>query len=215
MEVSFVRAEDSARGVKTFWFQPERPARYIAGQFTEIFLPHSADERGQRRWFTLSSSPSEELLAITTKFADDGSTFKKQLGGIEPGTELNLAEPMGDFVLPKDPTIPLLFVAAGMGITPVRSMIKWLLDTKQKRDIRLIYTAKPEEAAFMKLLKDYGLKVETIKPTANQILERADQHRRIYLSGPEKMVETYYKKLKHAGVAENRLVADYFPGYKS
>ena len=37
MNVAFARSEDVAHNIKTFWFKPERPVRYIAGQFTEIY----------------------------------------------------------------------------------------------------------------------------------------------------------------------------------
>jgi len=88
---------------RTFYFRPEQPLSYTAGQFTELTIPHKRpDERGLKRWFTLSSSPTSELLSITTKFNNDkSSSFKKALFGLKPGAELTMAEPMGDFVLPK------------------------------------------------------------------------------------------------------------------
>ena len=56
---------------------------------------------------------------------------------------------MGDFVLPKDTTLPLVFVAGGIGVTPIRSMVKWLTDTDQKRTIHVIYAARSlPEIAF-------------------------------------------------------------------
>ena len=45
----------------------------------------------------------------------------------------------GDFTLPADRTQKLAFIAGGIGITPYRSMLKYLLDTKQRRDIALLY----------------------------------------------------------------------------
>lgn len=225
MNVVFDNSEAVAPGIKTFWFKPERPVRYTAGQFTELYLPHQpADSRGQRRWFTLSSSPTEELLAITTKFAPtDGSSFKQQLATLQPGTPLQLADPMGDFVLPKDPSIPLLFVAAGLGITPVRSMVKWLQDTSQQRDIHLIYTAtNTKELAFQPLFNDYGLQLTTIIPQDNakrlnaaRVLELAapSSAALIYISGPEAMVETLTQDLQTKGIPPHRLIGDYYPGY--
>src|SRR5690349_12906121 len=123
MNVIFDHAEDTADHIKTFWFKPEKPVKYTAGQFTEIYLPHdNADNRGQRRWFTVSSSPTDPMVSITTKFATEhGSTFKQTLAALKPGTPLKLADPMGDFVLPKDPSIPLIFVAGGIGVTPMHS----------------------------------------------------------------------------------------------
>jgi glycine betaine catabolism B len=230
MNVAFEHAEPVTDNIKTFWFRPERPVRYIAGQFTELYLPHEADDRGIRRWFTLSSSPSEDMVSITTKFAaGEGSTFKRQLAALNPGAALKLADPMGDFVLPKDASIPLVFVAGGMGITPVRSMVKWLLDTGEKRNIHLIYAvSEPEELAFEPLFKEYPLvftpiikhpyvsyKGETGSISSDRILQLAgkDPQAIIYLSGPEIMVETFFKELPAKGIPAERLVTDYFPGY--
>jgi glycine betaine catabolism B len=150
MRARLEHIEDIGGHAKTFWFKPERRVRYVAGQFTELHLPHDADDRGIRRWFTLSSSPTENLVGITTRFArQQGSSFKRQLAGLRAGMTLDLADPMGDFVLPKDQSIPLVFAVAGLGITPVRSMVKWLVDTQEKRDIRLIYAdSQPNDLLF-------------------------------------------------------------------
>lgn len=209
--------------VRTFWFQPERPVHYVAGQFTELHLPHdTVDDRGIRRWFTLSSSPSEPLLGITTKFEPtSGSSFKRELARLQPGAELNLADPMGDFVLPKNPAIPLVFVAAGLGITPVRSMITWLRDTGEQRSVTLLYTVSTAaELAFETLFRSYNLSFTPLirdqgaaRLTATDIQELAGDDALIYISGPEHMVETLYKELKVKGIDPSRLVGDYFPGY--
>ncbi len=222
IDVTFSHFETVAPNIKTLWFKPTRPVRYIAGQFTELHLPHDpADERGIRRWFTLSSSPTEPLLAITTRFTHpQSSSFKRQLAGLRPGAQLKLADPMGDFVLPKDPAIPLVFVAAGLGITPVRTMIKWLYDKAEQRDIRLLYAVSdPADMAFGSLFRAYKLALTPIVKTKGQtltleqILQNAGSDRLIYLSGPEPMTEHFYKALKKHGITEERLITDYFPGY--
>ena len=48
----------------------------------------------------------------------------------------------GDFTLPRDPRQKLVFIAGGIGITPFRSMLKYLLDVQQRRDIALFYINK-------------------------------------------------------------------------
>lgn len=232
MNVVFDHTEDIAHNIKSFWFKPERPVRYTAGQFTEIYLPHDhPDDRGIRRWFTVSSSPTDAMVSITTKHASHrSSTFKEELWKLKPGTPLKLADPMGDFVLPKDKTIPIVFVAGGMGITPMHSMVKYLLDAGENRDIHLIYAVTEEdELAFVPLFKEYGLKFTPIVKTplekwsgetgslsVDQILKFApdDSRYRLYLSGPELMVENFFKELKAKGFREDRLVTDYFPGYQ-
>ncbi len=225
MKAVFDHKDKINHNVTTFWFKPPHKVTYTAGQFTEIYLPHrNPDERGQKRWFTLSASPTEDLLSITTKYAgEQSSTFKKILWRLKPGTVVDLAEPMGDFVLPKDKNIPLVFVAGGIGVTPFRSMIKWLLDTEEKRQIQFIYAvSEPRDAVFVDLFKSYGtnaklvVKSESQTLTAQKILDLVGSYsnKRIYISGPEPMVEALEKDLLAQGIDRNQLVGDFFPGYK-
>lgn len=233
MRVTLDRIEDTAQNIKTFWFKPERSVRYLAGQFIELTLPHeNADKRGIKHWFTLSSSPSEELLGITTKrAATNGSTFKDTLFNLAPGTSVMMSEPMGDFVLPMDMNVPLVFVAGGIGITPMRSMIKWLHDRQEHRTIHLIYAANNlEEIAYRELFNDYGAPTDIILSTApknwqgqtgrldaTRLLELAPNvdNKLYFLSGPEPMVEALSKGLQEAGVDRRHIVGDYFPNYGS
>lgn len=231
MHVTLERVEDKALHIKMFWFRPEKPVEYISGQFTQMQLPlDHPDTRGSKHWFTISSSPTEAMIAITTKFAPNhGSTFKHALEKLKPGAKLNLADPMGDFVLPKNKSMPLLFVAGGIGITPYRSIIKWLVDTGERRDIHLVYGVRDKrELAFLDLFKQYDMKFTPIvtEPdsgwkgekgllSAKRILELAGEksNRLIYISGPEPMVEKFVDDLDKLNVPKSRLVTDYFPGY--
>lgn len=231
MHVTFEHTETEAKHIKTFWFRPEKPVPYTAGQFTEIRLPHEdADDRGDKRWFTLSSSPTDELVSITTRIDPvRPSSFKKALLKLKPGTKLTLADPMGDFVLPKKKDIPLVFVAGGIGVTPMHSMIKWLADKGERRNIKLFYAARDlESVAFRKLFEAASIDFDIIlqNPPAGWLgstgrlttdviydMPGVQENALIYLSGPEPMVETFYNELKQRGIPEHRLVTDYFPGY--
>ncbi|HSX33825.1 MAG TPA: FAD-dependent oxidoreductase [Candidatus Saccharimonadales bacterium] len=230
MIVHFDHSEALTPNITSFYFRPTGKIQQVAGQFTEIHLPHAQpDDRGEKRWFTLSNSPTESMLAITTRHAaEHGSTFKEALWALKPGTELSLADPMGDMVLPKDPKRPLLFVAGGMGITPMRSMLKWLLDTHEQRPIRLLHAVqKAEDLIFASLFKEYSMDytpiVSTPAPdwtgeqgrlTPERMLQSAQSDQAlIYLSGPEPMVEVFEKGLKDLGVAPERILTDSFPGY--
>ncbi|HUP26271.1 MAG TPA: FAD-dependent oxidoreductase [Candidatus Limnocylindrales bacterium] len=230
MHITYEGSELVAPNIQTFFFRAETKPDYVAGQFIEITLPHKhVDQRGQKRWFTLSSSPSEELLAITTKCAGPSSTFKQTLFGLMPGVSVMISEPMGDFVLPKDNQLPLLFVAGGLGITPVRSMVKWLCDNNDRRDVTIIYrVSNKDDIAFIDLFESYGVKPKTILSqqtsdwpgikgplTADTILSLLPniQEALIYVSGPELMVERLEEELKFKKIRPDKLVLDFFPGY--
>jgi len=233
MKAVFDHAEERASNIISFFFKPEQPLQYTAGQYTRLTIDHpDPDDRGIRRWFTISASPTEPLPFITTKFAaEKGSSFKEALRKLEPGTEVDMASPIGDFVLPKLAQTPLIFVAGGIGITPFRSMFRWLADTGESRDIKFIYGVRSEdEIVFQQDMDDAGVHATIVvgepspawggergKLTAEMItgLGEPTDDTLIYLSGPEPMIEALVEDLKKQGIKDDQLVTDFFPGYTS
>jgi ferredoxin-NADP reductase len=231
MKVVFDHAEDEAANIRTFYFRPEQPVLYTAGQYTELTIPHPhPDQRGIRHWFTLSSSPTDDLLTITTKFAaDKGSSFKRALRKLQPGTELHVATPMGDFVLPKLVQTPLIFVAGGIGITPFHSILSWLAATRETRPIKLLYGVRSEDEIIFQETFDKAGRRATImvsEPTAAWGgerghlsaelilgLEKPAEDTLIYVSGPEPMVQALANDLHKAGIKKHQIVSDEFPNY--
>src|SRR3990167_2473682 len=119
MQVKFRQTRPEAAHIQTFIFDKPADLNYTAGQFITLTVPHpNADDRGSRRWFTASSSPTEDYLSITTKLSQPGSSFKQALRQLAPGTPVEMLEPKGDFILPDDPTQPIVLVAGGIGVTP-------------------------------------------------------------------------------------------------
>ena len=232
MKATFVKSVAEAANIRTFYFKPERPMQYTAGQYTEIHLPHKhMDDRGNKRWFTLSSPPGRDFVTITTKYAGDdkSSSFKKALFKLEPGTELDMADPMGDFVLPKLIQTPIIFVAGGIGLTPFHSIAEWLSDTGERRPIKFIYGVRVEdEIIFQDSFHKVGIEPTIVvsQPSdawggergnlsAELILgiEKPSEDTLIYVSGPEPMVQALAKDLHKAGVPKNQIVSDEFPNY--
>jgi ferredoxin-NADP reductase len=210
----------------TFWFEPNQPIEYTAGQFIELFIPHDADERGTHRWFTLSSSPTEKLLAITTRKATRPSTFKKLLFALQPGETIQMSQAMGDFVLPMQKSVPIIFLIRGIGITPVRSILTCVQDNHEKRSISVVYSARQSnDYMFMDLLNDTVTKTDTYENSRNDDPDEPTQvvindmkkapNTQLYVSGPEQFVEKAYKQLRDAGIKNTAIVTDYFHGYEA
>lgn len=209
---------------------------FTPGQYMEWTLGHEkTDDRGNRRYFTLASSPTENNVRIGVKFYPESSSYKKGLFNLPIGAKIVAGQLSGDFTLPKDKNKKLVFVAGGIGITPFRSIIKYLLDTNQKRDIVMIYSNKEEqEIAYSTLFdkaKIIGLKIYYTLTNLNKIPQgwqglqghvSADQIRQIipdymerifYLSGPHAMVKGFEKELSEMGVNKKKIKVDYFPGF--
>lgn len=225
MQAKFVRREQLTPQIYQFWFEPAWRLRFEPGQYLDMTLLHKRpDTRGQTRTLSLTNIPSDDLLAFTTKIPDDASSFKMALMDLQPSDQVKLAEPMGDFILPKNPTVPLAFVAAGVGIAPYASMLKALQSKEQRRDIQLIYIARDtNNMPFVDLIDQLDW-LETIKiftserprPTTVELLTiiKPNAQKLIYLAGSEPMMENYWLEFMQAGVDRQQMVLDFFPGYK-
>lgn len=222
--------EDTTPRLKTFWFEPERPLIFDAGQYVELTVPHqNADNRGHTRWMSLVNAPTEKLLGILCAFPKDYSTYKRALLALKPGDEVAFGEPIGDFVLPKSPTIPLAFIIGGIGIAPVRSIVEKLSATNEHRPMQLIFSAStPDELAYADMFQKYPMDFTPIVTRASEnwngahgrlTAERAlalmgDTHGKlIYLCGPQSLIEPLFYDLLRLGVPRAQLILDYFPGY--
>jgi ferredoxin-NADP reductase len=233
MRAVLAHTHDEACNIRTFCFTPERPVHYTAGQYAEWTLAHPhPDNRGMKRWFTISSSPTEEHVSLTTKLnPEKSSSFKKALFTLQPGDEILVSDPMGDFVLPKLIQTPLVFVAGGIGITPFRSMLAWLADTKETRPIKLLYGVRNEdEIIFQEIFHKTGIEPiivvsepspawggERGRLSAELILGlgQPTEDTLVYASGPEPMVRQLAKDLVKAGLNRSQVVTDEFPNYSA
>ena len=116
-------------------FEPSRPVRFQAGQYLELHVPHSADKRGMRRTFSIASPPSDPTVRFGMRMPEQGSTLKRTLRELEPGARVATTLVAGDFLLPRDASIPLVFLAGGIGVTPFASQLAELTALGEHRDI--------------------------------------------------------------------------------
>jgi len=121
---------------------------YAAGQAVMLGLHGSQ----LRKPYSIASAPWELSKTGTLQVlaqVEDAGGLDPHLELAEPGTQLDLEGPFGSFGLPPDETIPVLFVAGGTGIAPLRSMLIERLARPARVPIALIYSARsPEEFAF-------------------------------------------------------------------
>jgi ferredoxin-NADP reductase len=227
MTLKFIGAKPVVADIKTFMFEAEQPLTWKAGQFNYYTLQHdNPDERGIKRWFTISSAPSEKHITITTRIdADHGSSFKRALDKLRPGDTIEADGPEGDFVI-EDPTRNYLWIAGGIGITPFRSILVDKADKKVKLNVHLLYANRSNEIAFKdtfdelqkknpNLVIDYIVQPDRIdEKLLKTTISRIDNPY-IYISGPEPMVEAMIEQIKGLGVSEDNIRGDYFPGYQA
>lgn len=225
-----------AADVYDFLFKSDQKLVFKPGQYMEWTLGHGGpDIRGIRRYFTIASSPTEEDVRMGVKFYPNSSSFKQSMLRLRPGETVVASQLAGDFVLPKNKDEKLVLIAGGIGITPFRSMIKYLLDIKEKRDIILFYSNRaPGDIVYKDVFdlakRQLGIKIiytVTDMPFPKswrgergmidgQMIQRSVpdyKERMFYLSGPHSMVVAFDKTLQEMGVKKQQIKKDYFPGF--
>ncbi len=118
--------EKIPRSADTTSYRFSRPPEYhfTAGQFFIINLPSFTAPLVHT--FSHANSPTEDFVELTTRLT--GSDFKKALDALPIGAEVKIEGPHGLFVFRyEDPKIA--FLTGGVGITPVRSILRHLADT--------------------------------------------------------------------------------------
>jgi len=228
----------AAEGTMSFFF--ERPANFNfkAGQFFTVILPNPpySDEKGNRRTFSIVSAPQETTrLQMTTRMT--GSALKRSLAEIPLGAPVDLLGPSGNFTLHAEATIPAVFIAGGIGITPFRSMILDAAARNLPHHITLIYSNRHlEVAAFHEELQQLAWTSKNFKyvPTLTQAgkssrpwsgerryvnaeflrAHAGDLDKPIfYLAGPPGLVAGVSKTVTEAGVNPEHVLAEEFEGY--
>jgi glycine betaine catabolism B len=207
------------------------------GQYMEWTLAtNTFDGRGNRRYFTIASSPTESDVRLGVKFYEPSSSFKKSLMAMEPGDKMIAGQLAGDFTLPSDTSKKLVFIAGGIGVTPFRSMVKYLSDRAEKRDVVMLYSNRAvAEIAYREIFDEaeqkIGMKTIYAITDKNELLPREKGHhgridsafiksvipdyheRMFYISGTHAMVSAFQKTLHELGVPRTQIKTDFFPGF--
>ncbi len=204
-------------------FLSQPPITFSPGQYLEWSLPHqNADIRGFRRYFTISSSPTEKEIQLTFKISPNSSSFKNSILELNVGDNVTASHLAGDFT-PHNKVDDMVFIAGGIGITPFRSIIKYFLDKNLKKNIYLLYASTNQsdfvyKSLFEQAKKQIGLKTEYFVSSQNQRITpetikkiEAYQKYTYFISGPDAMVQHYKKMLQSLGLKS--IKTDYFPGF--
>lgn len=153
-QVAYLERDTCGPDTASFRFARPEAFAFSAGQWARVGLATSAGH--EVKTFTISSAPGDPYVEITTRLS--GSSFKNALLELSEGDTVELAGPGGRLTLP-DSVSRIAFLAGGVGITPVRSILR---DARQR------------SRAFDDALLMYGNRDETCVPFAEEFLGMDD-----------------------------------------
>lgn len=213
---------------------------YEAGQYVALVVPKlkKPDPKGAVRSFSIASAPCEEDLLFA--FRNSGSGFKETLMAMQPGDTVEVTKPVGHFTLSyASDGNPIVFLVGGIGITPVRSILRQAEHNGAARELSVFYSNRHKnDASFdaeLRAIKLSGLRYvatysqEESAPTdANEERGYINEPMLLKYLGSEHLLENWYylvgapafieamkAMLGGLGVPKERLVVDPFAGLSS
>ncbi|MGE0680821.1 MAG: ferredoxin--NADP reductase [Candidatus Binatia bacterium] len=121
----------------------EQSLVFTPGQFLSLLLPIS--EQIRTRAYSIASDPEDgNLLEICFNLVP-GGLGSQYLFECKRGEVLRFTGPWGTFVFGQPPQEECVFIADGVGIAPIRPMVKRALSLETGRPIRLLYSARRKE----------------------------------------------------------------------
>ena len=132
---------DETPGVRTIVLDvPDWPG-HRAGQHLDIRLTAEDGYRAERE-YSIASAP-DEPVAITVERLDDGEVSPYLTEELRPGDGLELRGPIGGyFVWDPEDGGPLLLVAGGSGVVPLRAMLRHRQRSGSDAPVRLLYSSR-------------------------------------------------------------------------
>lgn len=228
-EASISNIIQRTHNVKSFRFSRPPSFNFEAGQF--LFVTLKNGEKELRKHFTISSSPTEDFIEFTKKLT--GHEFSNLLDSLMVGDYVKIDAPYGKFVLDEKQT-KICMLSGGIGITPLISMCRYVIDRRLKVNIIMLYGNETyDDIAFRQELErmeeeKQNLKVVHVlnKPHSNwngyigyinaEVIQKevSDyKQRTFYTCGPPGMVNTIKNLLHELDVPNEGVKVENFSGY--
>jgi len=218
--------------VKSFRLETTKRADFKAGQYMMATI--KSDGKDLSRFLSISNSPTEKCYIEFTKKLTD-SDFSRTLNLLKVGDVVGVRYPFGKFIFDGEYK-KIAFLSGGIGITPIRSITKYVIDKKLGTDMVLIYGNQciddvafkddfdqmQKESPNFRVIHvlnddtkcDIPVKVGFI--TKEIVMESLLDYteRKFYICGPPAMVDAMKKiLLEGLGLSKDCIIEENFKGY--
>ncbi len=221
--------------VRTFRFVPEQgtslPFVYQPGQYLTLSL--LIDGKTVRRSYTIASTPSRPgSCEVTIKRNPDGVSSVCMHDHVKEGQSITMSASSGKFIFTGENAKGVVLLAAGVGITPLMGMIRYLTDRAWPGDIHLLYSNKTEaDVIFLRELEDLQSRFKNLHVTLtltrneskswNHLTGRIDAallartvpdlvNLPIYICGPNEMLSATRELLVSLNVPKENIFTESF-----
>jgi nitric oxide dioxygenase len=149
MELVVIEKQQETDQITSYYLQQKdgnRPGQFLPGQYISVEAMFDENDTRQLRQYSLSDSTEAPWWRISVKREDDTSKPYGQVSNwihrhIEIGSVIKVSKPFGDFSLDLENNKPVALLSAGVGITPMLSMLNTLRDIAPDRNVLFAHAA--------------------------------------------------------------------------
>jgi ferredoxin-NADP reductase/Fe-S-cluster-containing hydrogenase component 2 len=234
-KLRLAEVDQVTHNIRTFRFRPldgrEIPFDYLPGQFLTLHIEPQGIPT--RRSYTIASSPLwRDRIEITVKREPHGLVSRWLHDELKVGDEVEIEAPNGAFVFTGEQAPNIALIGAGIGITPMMSVARYLTETRWPGSISLILGFRtPRDFVFreeIEQLKGCNPNLSTTVTMSNpgdeiwpgtrgrinvDLLKSAVQDistRRVHVCGPPSMMDEVKTALLLLGVPDNQVRTEAF-----
>jgi ferredoxin-NADP reductase len=230
IKTKLIETIDRAPSVRSFRLMPQKRINFLPGQFLQVILdPVNKD---LNKYLSFSSSPTKEYIEFTKRLSN--SLFSERLKSLKVNDEVILKAPLGTCVF-KEEYERIAFLIGGIGITPVISVLEYIVEKGLATDALLFYSNRTDEDIAFRAeldlwqslapnIKAFYLVTECEPRDKKCLFGRIDKEllikeakdfgeRIFFIFGPPKMVEAMRKLSLDIGCIEENIKTENFIGY--
>lgn len=219
--------------VESFRFTSSAKINFLPGQFTQVFFDTgNLRNKELNKFLSFSCSPLKEYIEVTKKLSS--SSFSQRLKNLRIGDEVGLAAPLGNCIF-KDEYKKIAFLIGGIGITPVISILEYIMDKGLLTDTVLFYSNRTEDDIAFRIqldtwqqansnIKIFYTVTECPSSDPSCIFGRIDRdlvasglrdysERKIFIYGPPGMVKALESSCLEIGCRPANVKIENFIGY--
>jgi len=215
IELRFMQKWHEYGDVYSFEFKPSEPVPFLAGQNARIVIPALSEDEGKRS-LSFASTPDEETV-LFSMHTDSESTYTRAFLTLNEGDTVHLVKIKGQTVLPEDTSIPLVFVAGGIGVTPFRSMLLYMYARDLPTKAILLHVSR-NRYLYEDELTDLPYEQHRIErdELAGMIEESVSRYptAMYYIAGSPTFLEGVQALLHEQNVPEDNVLLSRFTGYE-
>ncbi|MGZ4159845.1 MAG: NO-inducible flavohemoprotein [Neobacillus sp.] len=214
-------------------------AEFIPGQYISIQLEIEGEQYTHIRQYSLSDAVGKDYYRISVKReagaqSPDGMVSNYLHDDVKEGDILKVSAPAGDFVLDTKKETPVVLLSGGVGLTPMISMLKTVVEIQPERKVTFIHAAQNgnvhalrEEVEELAVLENVNTYFFYDSPTEEDRLNQnfdvegyvTDEWLKenvstidtdFYFCGPVPFMRAIHRSLKELGINEERIHFEFF-----